>query len=84
MLNNYYSRKRLSNYNSTQILTIVDSKGELYEGNFAFYEIWSRLDGKHSVEEIIKDIQVEYDATEIIGFENDIISIIVTTQVPLS
>lgn len=76
MLNNYYSRKRLSNYNSTQILTIIDSKGELYEGNFAFYEIWSRLDGKHSVEEIIKDIQVEYDATEIIGFENDIISII--------
>ena len=76
MNDNYFSRSRLSNYNSRQILTVLDKNGEIYEGNFSFYEVWSRLDGKLSVSGIIASIQDKFRGTDTKEIEDDVLSII--------
>jgi len=72
----YYSRSRLSNYNSENILTVLDSNGKIFEGNFSFYEVWSKLDGKTRISEIIKNIQSQFNESDPNEIEKDILSII--------
>jgi radical SAM protein with 4Fe4S-binding SPASM domain len=77
MLNNqYYSRIRLSNYNSKDILTVLDRNGEIFTGNFSFYEVWSKLDGKTSVSKIIENIKNQFHESDSIEIENDVLNII--------
>lgn len=72
----YYTRRRISNYSSNGILTVLDNNGAIYEGNFSFFEVWSRLDGKSSVNDIVESIQQKYYSSEPAEIENDVHSII--------
>jgi radical SAM protein with 4Fe4S-binding SPASM domain len=80
MLNSYYYRNRLSNYSSRQVITILDCNGAIYEGNYTFYEVWSRLDGKKTLNEIIGDIQNEYCIEDKSEIREDVLQIINTMK----
>lgn len=76
MLKECYSRSRISNYSQEQILTVLDNKGELYEGNSTFYEIWSRLDGNKTVFDVIKEIQIEYNIADENELRKDVLHMV--------
>ena len=73
--NKVYFRNRISRYNSGQVLTVVDNNGEIYEGNYTFYEIWSMLDGHNSVHEIISYFKNKYNNFDSEEIECDIMCI---------
>lgn len=80
MLNEYYSRSRISNYNSNGTLIVLDYNGEVYEGNYTFFEVWSKLDGKTKIIDIIKEFQETFYETDPREIEQDVIDIIATMK----
>ena len=80
MLKECYSRSRISNYSHEQILTVLDNKGEIHEGNSSFYAIWSKLDGNKTIYDVIKDIQSEYNITEESELMDDVLHVVETMK----
>ena len=78
MLNKCCSRNRLSNLDSHNTITVLDNHGEIYEGNNAFYEVWSRLDGKTPLHVIIDIIQRKFCDTDPKIIQDDIVEIVNT------